>query len=426
MPTIGAALVAKMKPDGTERFIWDDELAGFGLRIRASGSAMFVCQYKIGGRTRRITLGRSAVVKPEEARRQAKAILGDVARGMDPAEVRDAHKADITIAELCDLYLKEGAAGLKASSKEAVIRAFDCHVKPLLGRRKLAGLTVGDVDRMQGDIAAGKTAIDEKSGKARGRRIVKGGKGAASRAVAYFRMALAFAVRRGLRQDNPASGLKLFATDHRERFLSPAELARLGEALTAAEQEGEHPRFIAAIRLLLLTGARKQEILRLRWSEVDIEGARLRLDDSKTGRKVISLGAPALAILAGLMPDKDDEDEESAELPEFVLPALRGKGPLVGLQSAWERIRAKAKLDDVRVHDLRHAFASVAVAAGESLYLTGKLLGHSRPETSARYAHLGDDPLKAAADRVSQRVAAALAGPKKKGEVVELAGKRGA
>ena len=421
MPVIGAALVAKIKPDGTERFIWDDELAGFGLRIRASGSAMFVCQYKIGGRTRRITLGRTAVVKPEEARRQAKAILGDVARGMDPAEVRDARKADIAIAELCDLYLKEGAGGLKPSSKEAVTRAFDCHVKPLLGRRKLASLTVGDVDRMQADIAAGKTAIDEKSGKARGRRIVKGGKGAASRAVAYFRMALAFAVRRGLRQDNPASGLKLFATDHRERFLSPAELARLGETLTTAEQEGEHPRFIAAIRLLLLTGARKQEILRLRWSEVDIEGARLRLDDSKTGRKVISLGAPALAILAGLMPGKEGEE---LKLPEFVLPALRGKGPLVGLQSAWERIRTKAKLDDVRVHDLRHAFASVAVAAGESLYLTGKLLGHSRPETSARYAHLGDDPLKAAADRVSQRVAAALAGPKKKGEVVELAEKR--
>ena len=418
MPTIGAALVAKIKPDGTERFIWDDELAGFGLRIRASGSAMFVCQYKIGGRTRRITLGRPAVVKPEEARRQAKAILGDVARGMDPAEVRDARKADITIAELCDLYLKDGAAGLKPSSKEAVTRAFDCHVKPLLGRRKLASLTVGDVDRMQADIATGKTATDEKSDKARGRRIVKGGKGAASRAVAYFRMALAFAVRRGLRPDNPASGIKLFATDHRERFLSPAELAKLGEALTAAEQAGEHPRFIAAIRLLLLTGARKQEILRLRWSEVDIEGGRLRLDDSKTGRKVISLGAPALAILAGLVPP----DEE--ELPEFVLPALRGKGPLVGLQSAWERIRSKAKLDAVRIHDLRPAFASVAVAAGESLYLTGKLLGHSRPETSARYAHLGDDPLKAAADRVSQRVAAALAGPKKKGEVVELAEKR--
>lgn len=418
MPTIGAALVAKIKPDGTDRFIWDDELAGFGLRVRASGSAMFVCQYKIGGRTRRITLGRTAVVKPEEARRQAKGILGDVARGLDPAETRDARKADITVAELCDLYLKEGSAGLKPSSKEAVKRAFDCHVRTLLGRRKLAGLTVGDVDRMQADIAAGKTALNEKSAKARGRRIVKGGKGAASRAVAYFRMALAFAVRRGLRADNPASGLKLFATDHRERFLSPAELARLGEALTAAEQAGEHPRFVAAIRLLLLTGARKQEILRLRWSEVDLGGGVLRLDDSKTGRKVISLGAPAREILAGLMPAAD-ADEEEPKLPEFVLPALRGRGPLVGLQSAWERIRTKAKLDDVRVHDLRHAFASVAVAAGESLYLTGKLLGHSRPETSARYAHLGDDPLKAAADRVSQRVAAALAGPKK-GEVVEL------
>ena len=419
MPNIGAALVAKTKPDGRDRFIWDDDLAGFGLRVRASGSAMFVVQYKVAGRTRRITLGRTAVVKAEEARRQAKAILGDVAKGIDPAEARDTRKADITVGELCDLYLIEGATGLKGSSKEAVARAVDCHVKPLLGRRKLAGLTMGDVDRMQADIAAGKTAIDEKSDKARGRRIVRGGKGAASRTVAYFRMALAFAVRRGLRQDNPAAGIKLFATDHRERFLSPAELAKLGEAVIAAEKDGEHPRFTAAIRLLLLTGARKQEILKLRWSEVDIEGGRLRLVDSKSGRKVISLGAPALTILAGLQPSENDKKKS-----EFVLPALRGKGPLVGLQSAWERIRARAGLDNVRVHDLRHAFASVAVAAGESLYLTGKLLGHSRPETSARYAHLGDDPLKAAADRVSQRVAAALAGLGK-GELVELAERRG-
>ena len=359
MPSITKRTVDTLKPDGTDRFVWDDDLKGLGVRVRPSGALFYVVQWKRDGRTRRVNLGAHGPVKPEEARNRAKAMLGDVAKGLDPAAERDARKADITVAELCGVYLAEGTDKLKASSNEAVGRAMACHIEPLLGRRKLASLTLGDIERLQHDIAAGKTAIDVKSAKARGRRIVRGGKGAAARAVAYFRMVLAFAVRQGLRKDNPAAGVKLHKTDHRERFLSPAGLARLGEALAAAERDGEHPRFVAAIRLLLLTGARKQEILRLQWHEVDLDAGCLRLVDSKTGRKVIVLGAPAREILAGL---------SRANGQEFVLPAIRGAGPLVGLQSAWERIRARAGLDDMRVHDLRHGFASVAVGSRPSTW----------------------------------------------------------
>jgi integrase len=198
---------------------------------------------------------------------------------------------------------------------------------------------------------------------------------------------------------NPAKGVKLLKGGKRERFLSEAELAKIANAL--AVMEAEHrlsSTATAAIRLLLLSGCRKAEILALRWEWVDVERGCLRLPESKTGAKVVPLGAAAVKLLAGL-PRRGD----------YVLPAAAGAGHYSGLQKDWERVRARAGLAGVRVHDLRHSFASFAVADGNSLYLIGKVLGHKQARTTEIYAHLADDPIRAVADRTSARIDAAMA-----------------
>jgi integrase len=193
-------------------------------------------------------------------------------------------------------------------------------------------------------------------------------------------------------------------------------MATLGETLTTAEGEGENVTAIAAIRLLILTGCRKSEILTVQWEHVDFERAFLLLPDSKTGEKIIPLGAPALELLASL---------PRIEGNPYVLPGEKEKQHLVGLPRVWERIKKRAKLQDVRLHDLRHSFASVGAGAGMGLPIVGKLLGHRDPKTTARYAHIGDDPAKAAADRISGTIAAAMKGKEKGGKVMKLE-KRGA
>ena len=235
--------------------------------------------------------------------------------------------------------------------------------------------------------------------KPRGRAIVEGGPGTAARATVVLGAMLAWATARGLRADNPAKGVKLNKSVRRERFLSSGELARLGEAFVTAEMAGVNRLSLAALRLLLLSGCRKNEILSLQWAHVDFEHAALRLPDSKTGAKVVPLGAPALEVLANI-----------PHLPEspFVFPASKGKGHHVGLPAVWRKVAGMAGLKDVRIHDLRHGFASVAVADGSSLYIVGKVLGHTQAATTARYSHLDLDPMRAVADRTSRKIAAAL------------------
>jgi integrase len=237
--------------------------------------------------------------------------------------------------------------------------------------------------------------------KKRGRAIIDGGPGTAARSLAVLGAMLEWAAHpdRKLIPANPAKGVKLLKGRKRERFLSEAELGRLADALAAMEAEHRlSPSATAAIRLLLLSGCRKAEILSLRWEWVDIKRGVLRLPDSKTGAKVVPLAAPAVKLLA--------------ELPHrgnYVLPATTGAGHYTGLQKDWERVRAGAGLAGVRIHDLRRSFASFAVADGNSLYLIGKVLGHKQARTTEIYAHLADDPIRAVADRTAARIAAAMA-----------------
>ncbi|MNQ71164.1 Tyrosine recombinase XerD [compost metagenome] len=227
----------------------------------------------------------------------------------------------------------------------------------------------------------------------------RGGKGAAARTVGLLGGIFNFAVEYGFIEQSPVRGVKRYQDKRRDRFLSPAELARLGDVLSSLEKDGGDPRHITILRLLALTGARKSEIAGLKWSELDLDRGLLRLQDSKTGPKIIALGEAALELLVKLRPNGS----------QYLFPdRRRPEQPTANLDWAWVVIRRKAGLDDVRIHDLRHTFASAGLANGEGLPLIGKLLGHAHVATTSRYAHLADDPLRAAADRISRNVAEAL------------------
>jgi len=395
--SITIRVVDGLKPGQTA---WDSIVSGFGVRCQRRAK-VYILKFSFRGRQRWMTIGRhGSPWTPDKARIEARRLLGLVADGIDPAEDRDEIKNDFSVSELCDLYFAEGVATKKASTIATDRGRIERHIKPLLGKKFCRDLVRTDVERMMQDIADGKTAIDERTGP-RGRAVVKGGKGTATKSVTILGAIFAFAVRRGLRPDNPAHGVKTFPSKNFERFLTPVELRSLGRALSEAEDEGANPSATNAIRLLVMTGCRKSEILSLRWRDVDFERSCLRLPDSKTGARVIPLGVPALELLKELPRLKDNP---------YVLPGAREGGHFVGLSKVWGSIRKNAGFGDVRIHDLRHSFASVGALGGDSLFMIGKLLGHQQAGTTARYAHLADDPLKAAADRISGVIAEAMNG----------------
>jgi integrase len=395
--------------------IWDTELRGFGLRVNRDGSKTYVLKFVFHGRQRWHSIARHGAKTPEEARKEARRLLGLVAGGFDPAKAKADERAAETVAELCDKYLAVSCAAKKPSTIATDRGRIERHIKPLLGKKRVKDLTPNDVKRFMKAVADGKSAVDEKTGP-RGRARVTGGRGTATRTVGLLGGILTFAMGEGVRSDNPVRGVKRFPDKEGTRRLSIGELTWLGETLVKAEAEGENPVALTAVRLLTLSGCRKSEILSLRWDEVDFDQGCLRLSDSKTGHKIVPLGAPALELLASIPRIEDNQ---------YVLPGKIGGQHFVGLPKVWERIRARAKLDGVRLHDLRHSFASIGTEAGMGLPIIGKLLGHRDPKTTARYSHIAHDPAKVAADRIAGTIAAAMKGVVEDAGVVELR-KRGA
>ena len=367
-----------------------------------SGTKTYLANYRVKGRLRRQTIARHGVVTPEQARDRARQILAQAADGKDPlAEKRAAAVAGTTMAQLAELYLKEGPGekpNKKASSWAIDLSNIRRHITPLLGNRPVRDLTQADIARFQTDIAAGRSKADVKT-KARGQAMVSGGRGTAARSLAVLGGMLEFAVKRNVIRANPARGVPLFKLEPRERFLSELEIAALADAITTLAAQGTLSR-CAAIRLLLLTGCRKSEILSLRWDWIDLERGYLRLPDSKTGAKTVPLASAAVELLAGL-----------PRRSPYVLPAARGSGHYAGLQKEWEQLRHEAQLPGLRIHDLRHSFASFAIAGGVSLHITGKILGHKQARTTEIYAHLADDPLRQAVERTAERIVAAMQHP---------------
>lgn len=389
----------------SDYFIWDGDLKGFGLKVCSGGRKSYVCKYRLGtGRnapTRRMTIGtHGSPWTPEQARKRASQILGLVAHGEDPAHAKQADKDVLTVSQLCDRYLEHGAATKKASTLATDRGRIERHIKPLLGRMRVPDVKRADVSRFLQDVAAGKTAVDVKTG-ARGRAIVRGGKGTATRTVGLLGGIFSFAVESGWISENPVRGVKRFRDRRNERFLDGAELQKLGAALVAAEATGENPYAIAIIRLLILTGARKGEIESLRWPEVDWQYGYLRLADSKTGQKLITLNLAAIEVL---------QTVPRQNASNFIFPASRSDGYYKGTSKVWRRIRSKAKLDAVRLHDLRHSFASMALLQGASLVIIGELLGHRDSATTARYAHLTASPTREVAENTGDKIAKQLCG----------------
>jgi integrase/predicted DNA-binding transcriptional regulator AlpA len=395
-------IVESAEPEAKDRFIWDSDVAAFGVRIWPSGTRVYVLQYRSAGRLRRYNIGpHGSPWTVETARDRARVLLGQVAGGEDPQESKKGSRKLLTVAQLCDRYLAEGLATRKPSSIDSARSNIENHIKPLLGARRASLVTREDVDNLLAAVAAGKTVRSARTAKKKGFSRVRGGKGAANSAVVTLSAAMGFAVARGVRPDNPAFRVRRFPEKKLERFLSPAEIARLGEALAAAEAVGVVPASaIAAIRLLVLTGCRKNEILTLKPAFVDRHHRCLRLPDSKTGHKIVHIGPPALKVIEGIC--------ATGSGSEFVLPGEWGAGHFVNLQRPWEKIRAAAGLDDVRIHDLRHAFASLGAATGDSLLVIGALLGHRSAKTTHRYAHLAEHPVKDAADRISAEMSRLL------------------
>jgi integrase len=399
-------------PDGKDVFVWDSgdgALKGFGVRMKPSGTGAYIVQYRTAeGRTRRLALGKVGTLTPDEARTLARDKLVAVTKGADPSAERHAASASMTVGELCDLYLAEAAPRIKASTLAMDRSRIDRHVRPLLGRRTVRGLTPEDVEKMQLDIAAAKTA--RKRGDGRG-GVTTGGKGVAARTVGMLGTILEVARRRRLISANPARGVDKLPEGKQRRFLSLDEIGQLSASMRDAEEEGIENRIgLAAIRFLLLTGLRRMEALALPWGWVDSRSRCIRFEDTKSGAQLRPIGSAAISLLDAL-PRSGGQ--------RFVFPADRGEGHFIGLPRVLARACRRASLSGVTVHVLRHSFAATAAEMGFSELTIAGLLGHSVPGVTARYAHVPDRALLAAADQVAGRIAAAL-DSEAGAEVVEL------
>jgi len=407
---------AELKPKRYE--IWDSDLSGFGLRISPSGNKSYILRYRPegGGRSapkRFLTIGKHGVFTPEQARTKARKILGAVLNGDDPAKELKSKRNELTLRELIDFYDQEGANHLKDRTKQYTLSRLRNHAVQLLGNRKITDIRVSDVERMIKHVAAGKTARTLNAG-SRKQSIFRGGSGAAAKVARDLSAVFTFAIREELLSVNPCLAARKPKDGKRDRYLKMYEVVRLGDALKAVEKDGANKMATNIIRLLLLTGCRRDEIAGLKWSEVDFENSCLRLEDTKTGKSIRPMGAPALTLLS----------QQSRILEtEYVFPSIgganAGKTFYQGTKRIWKRVRKLANLEDVVIHTLRHTVGSAAVSAGESLAITGALLGHVNSRSTDIYAHVAEDPAKRAADRVSATLSSALLGHQQ-AKIVEL------
>lgn len=416
---ISLEIVKRLQHD---EIAWDAKVAGFGVRRQKSVARTYFVKARIKNRQRWFTIGRhGAPWTPETARKEAIKILGGVVDGQDLAAIRDEERAALTVSQLCNLYMADAESGevltkLGVPKKKSTIATdrgrIKRHIGPLLGSLQVKDVTAQDVKRFMHSVATGKSAADVKTGP-HGRAIVQGGRGTATRTVGLLGGIFSYAEDKGMRPGgtNPVRGVKRFPDKKEERFLTPAEFGKLGDVMAEFEGDGESPFGLAGIRLLMLTGCRKSEILTLEWNFVDFENACLRLPDSKTGEKVVMLGAPALDLLAAL---------PRIEGNLHVLPGKKRGAHIVGLPKVWGRVRASAGLDWATLHILRHSFASYGAGSGLGLPIIGRLLGHKDATTTARYAKVDLDPARTAADRISGGINAALNREAEPGNVVPI------
>ena len=395
--------VDALEPTSRRYVSWDDTLSGFGVRVTPSGRKTFICRYRSDGVRRQYTIGRYGVITAEEARAEARRILGAVVLGDDPASDRHDVRAAIRFADLVDAYLEGHGPKLKERTREDYENALHKHAVPMVGHMRAEVIKASDLNKIHLQLADHPYR--------------------ANRVIAYVSSVYSWGGKQGLipRECNPARDVTRFREQGRERYLTENELDRLGAALRRAETEGldwtikvdgdnakhlpkpesrrtVYPSHVTgAIRLLLLTGCRLREILNLMWSDVDFDRNFLTLPDSKTGRKVVFLNIAAADILKNL-----------PRVGSCVIPGDHPDRPRHDLNKPWAHIRKAAGIEDVRLHDLRHTHASIGASCGLGLQIVGKLLEHKSTVTTQRYAHLADDPLRRATETIGANLARSL------------------
>ncbi|MBZ9648140.1 site-specific integrase [Sphingobium sp. 3R8] len=393
-------------PKAGQVFIWDTEIKGFGVRIGQTGTKTFVIQYmNKEGRIRRVKIGRFGVITVDQARDLAKIKLGEVASGEDPAEEARRVRKEMTVTELCDWYLAEARAGrilgrknrpIKESSLAMDESRIKTHIKPLIGKRIARHLTIADVEAMQDDVKNHKTQKSRSGG--RGGKAT-GGPGVAARCLGTIQAILGHARHKGLLSEHPTKGAKKLAGNKKTRRLSVAEIETLGKAMVYAEQQGVSPTGISVIKLLLLTGYRREEGQAMERAWVNPMGGFVAFPDTKTGGQIRAIGPEAIKVIVA--------QPQVAGNPH-VFPATTGDGPFTAASACLQRICGFAGIVGVTPHTLRHTFASIAAELGFSELTIRAMLGHASQNVTQDYIHV-DEALKLAVRRTSDEIAKLLA-----------------
>jgi integrase len=398
-------------PAETQIVYWDSEIRGFGVRVLKSGLKTFIVQYRNSESIkRRINLGRFGIMTVEQARDLAKVKLGKVAAGEDPAdEVRQARKG-MTVAEMCDWYLTEARAGnilgrknrpIKASSLDMDESRIRTHIKPLLGKRVVRHLTIADVEQMQIDVRDGKTAkprVGGRGGKA------SGGPGVAGRCVGTLQAVIGHAKHKGLLAEHPTKGAKKLSSKKKDRRLSVAEIELLGKAIAYAERSGDDPTALGVVRLLLLTGYRREEAQAMHRAWVHPEGGYVAFPDTKGDAQLRAISPAAIRVIEG--------QPISLGNPH-VFPSATTDGPFTAVRSCLDRLCKLAGISGVTPHTLRHTFGSVAGDLGFSELTIRAMLGHASQNVTQDYVHI-DEALKLAVRMTSDEIEKLLAEGAKK------------
>ena len=372
-------IVDGLKPGGKDAIFWDRDLAGFGVRVHATGRKLYIVQSRGPAGLKRATLGPAGEKTVEERRREAAAAIDRIKRGEDPKPPEPAPEP--TVADLAALCLKNHvAARCKPRTAKNYRIAIECHILPALGSKALKAVGPEDAGELHHGLRATPAAANQTIW------------------VLSKMFSLAESWEMVPPGSNPCRHVRHYRDTPRERFLTPDEFRRIGDVLKTFEAERSmQPSAIAAIRLLMLTGCRSDEVLTLQWDDIDRTARVIRLRDSKTGPRMVPLTGPALTVL--------DRIEREDGVP-WVFRSAKPKSRLAYLSGHWKRVRTAAGLDDVRLHDCRHSYASRALALGEGLPVIGRLLGHVTVGTTAKYAHLVRDAEKAAAARTGGSIAA--------------------